>query len=170
MEKRKNQEGVTLVETLLYAVLFSLMIAFAMFSFNQMLENNLGQERRLEVETEANFIMKKILWALSNAQNINQPAANSTSSNLSVNKYNFAQNPIAFNLAEDKVKISKAGGTNGTPLISSAVQITNLSFYRSPEVGNQTEAITITLSISAIPIPTTQTASTTLQTKIYLKK
>ena len=170
MEKRKNQEGVTLVETLLYAVLFSLMIAFAMFSFNQMLENNLGQERRLEVETEANFIMTKILWALSNAQNINQPAANSTSSNLSVNKYNFAQNPIAFNLAEDKVKISKAGGTNGTPLNSSAVQITNLSFYRSPEVGNQTEAITITLSISAIPIPTTQTASTTLQTKIYLKK
>ncbi len=171
--KNKKQAGVTLVETLLYAVFFALMIGFAMFSFNQILEANLKHQNRLEVEIEANFIMQKILWALSDAQTINEPAVNTTSSILSVTKYNFAQNSLVFDLDSENIRLRRGAGDLPGPAIilnSNTVRITNLSFYRSPEIGNQPEAIAITLSVAALPQPIGPTASTTLTTKIYLKK
>ncbi len=166
--RKKNQSGLTLIETIIYIALFSLMIGFAIFTFYQILETNQAHQDRIDIETEANFIMQKILWALSGVQTINQPALNTTSSVLSVTKYNFSQNPVIFDITLNAVRISR-GANSATPLNSDSVRITSLAFYHHPAVANQGEAVSIIFTVAASSTNLTNT-STTLQTKVYLKK
>ncbi|MBU6501140.1 MAG: hypothetical protein KGJ89_04620 [Patescibacteria group bacterium] len=164
---RHSKTGFTLFETVIYIGLFSLVSSLVLVIFFQILSGNSQQVNRVEVDAESNFMMQKIIWALTGAQTINQPAINTTSTVLSVNKYNYASNPIVFDLGSRNLTISEGGG-QAIILGSSRVYVSQLIFEHLPAVQSAPEAIKVTLGVFSADI-TRPSASTTITDTIYLR-
>lgn len=166
--RRPNLRAFTLAETLIYVALFSLITSFVLVVFYQIIAGNNQDRNRVEVDAEAHFMMQKMLWALTGAQTINQPAVGASSSTLSVTKYNYGQNPIVFDIGSRNLRITKGAGSAAL-LGSSRVFVNQLTFQHLAAVQNTPEAVKITLNVISSDI-TMRTASTTLENTIYLRK
>lgn len=160
--------GFTLIETLVYVALLSLITSFVMVVFYQIISGQNQNRNRVEVDAEANFMMQKILWALTGAQTINQPAAGATSSVLSVNKYNFGQNPLVFDIGSRNLRMTRGAGA---PVIlgASRVAVDQLVFQHIAASPNVPEAVKVTLDVISSDI-TRPAASSTLENTIYLRQ
>ncbi len=62
----KNQ-GFTLIETLLYLALFTLIIGGGMTAAYQIIESTAAAQSHLILEEEGNFILRKIAWGFDKA-------------------------------------------------------------------------------------------------------
>lgn len=124
-------KGFTLIETLIYAALISIMIGFSLTAAYQIIDSSESLNKKIVVEEEANFLLRKIEWALTGIETINSPVSGASSSILSVNKINFFANPLVFDLDSDNLRLKK--GT-GSPVIlnNQNVKITNLVFEHLP--------------------------------------
>lgn len=161
-------KGFTLIEIIIYVALLSLTIGFILVAIYQILDSKTGVLARTSVEEEANFLMKKIKWAMANVDAINQPAAAATSTTLSVNKFNFPANPVAISISGFDANISYAGNP-AVILNSEDIAVKNLVFENVSGGGNP--AVKIKLSVEYRPndLKTTK-PSTTIETTIYLRK
>lgn len=166
----KQTKGFTLIETIIYAGLFSVIISLVLVGVFQIIESQDMAQARVEVQEESNFITRKIRWALIGAESVNQPLAGATSSMLSVNKFNFGQNPVVFDLASGLVKLSKGGGEL-LDLNSRDVKVTSLVFEHIPQSGNVPPAIKTMLTVEFNRGASTGlTASSSLELINYLKQ
>lgn len=160
--------GFTLIEVILYVGIVVGMLAVAFVVSNNIL---IAQERNNingEVFDNAMFVMQKISWALDGASVISSPAANTTSTVLSLNKASSTQNPYVFDIANNVARLA-VGGASPVPLISDHALIDELTFqYVDPPLGPS--SIRITLRVRNAPYTglTTYNTSTTLQTSIFL--
>jgi type II secretory pathway pseudopilin PulG len=161
-------KGFTLIEIIIYVALLSLTIGFILVGIYQIFDSKAGALARTSVEEEANFLIKKIKWALINVDIINQPAAGATSTTLSVNKFNFSANPVAISRVDSDLNISYAANP-ATILNSEDVSIKDLVFENIS--GGNNPAIKVKLSLEYRPgdLKTTK-PSTTIETTIYLRK
>lgn len=155
----KNMRGFTLIETLIYSALLSLTIGLTLGAVYQLVEGSEDLREKVVREEEANFVMRKLSWALTGANTINTPASGATSTTLSVNKTGFAQNPIVFDLSGGSIRIQKAGGA-ASALSNSLVSVSGLLFEHVPASGNAPAAAKTSFTISP----------NTYQTTIYLRK
>lgn len=169
--KLQISTGFSLIETIVYAALISIIIGMILFAVFQIIESQDRARSKIETEEEANFLMGKIKWALIGAQTINQPAVNSTSSILSLNKYNYQQNPLIFALATSAIQFSQSSGSL-TIINSGSVRITRLDFYHQAASGTAPAALKTTLSVEFNPRGAYRIyeSSTTLETTIFLRK
>lgn len=142
----KQRKGFTLIETIIYAGLFSVIISLVLVGVFQIIESQDRAQAIVETQEEANFIMRKIRWALLGVQSINQPLAGTTSSLLSVNKFNFGQNPVIFDVASDSIRLATGGGGSLT-LNSRDVKIVSLVFEHIPQSGDIPPAIKTELTV-----------------------
>ena len=152
-------KGFTLIETIVYAALVTIIMAGALVAVYQVLESNNALYNKIITEQEANFLLRKFTWALSGVSAINLPAVGATSSVFSLNKINFSENPLVFDLNATDVRL-KRGSKEPAILNTQNVKITNLVFQHLASVGNGPEAIKINLTVG------TQSFSTI----IYLRK
>lgn len=162
------RRGFTLIETVIYIALFAITMMFVIVVFYQMMDSQDRNRGRLEVETEANFLMQKIRWAVNDAQSISVPAAGATSTQLSVVKNGYASNPIAFRLASSSLQISKGGGDYSV-LPSQKTRVDSIVFEHLAPVNSQKDGLTITLKMSYGLLDNPVPASTTLRTTYYLR-
>jgi len=151
--------GFTLVETIIYTALISIIIGGALVTVYQVLESNNALYNKIIVEQEANFLLRKFAWALSGVSSINLPVVGATSSVLSINKINFPENPLVFDLNATDIRL-KRGSQEPVILNAQNVKITNLVFQHLASVGSGPEAIKINLTVD----------SQTFSTIIYLRK
>lgn len=163
----ESKKGFTLIETLLYIFLLSALISSSIFIFYQILSSEAQGRAQREVESEADFFMRKMVWALSSAQSVSQPASGATSTVLSLSKYGFAQNPIVFDASSGAGRISRGGGA-AVPLTSGNVNVSQLIFTHLPAVGTAADAVRVVLSVSASSSEYAAGASTTLENTIYI--
>ncbi|MEK9180395.1 MAG: type II secretion system protein [Patescibacteria group bacterium] len=161
------RKGFTLIETIIYIALFSLVTSFVMVIFYQMLGGRDQHRNRVEVDGEANFMMQKIVWAMTGATAINSPLVNVTGTLLSVNKFNYGQNPIVFDRGANNLRISKASSTPAL-LGSGRVFVNEFTVEHLPAIQSAPEGVRITLVVSSADI-TRPAASTTLKNTIYLR-
>ncbi len=167
--KLKARQGMTLLETLIYAAIFATMMGFVIIVLFQIVDTQRGHQGRVEVETEANFVMRKLSWALEGAQSINSPAAGASSSQLSINKFNFSQNPLVFGLVAGTVQLAR-GASSAIPLTNSSVEVTELTFEHLAPSGARPDGVKVTLSLTASSSANIVKATTTLKNTIYLEK
>ncbi len=160
--------GFTLVETLVYSGLFAIVISFAVIIFYQIVSLESQNRTRREVETEADFLMRKIVWALNSAESVSSPAAGATSSVLTLSRYNFSQNPLTFDVSSGSVRLGRGGGT-AAPLTNGNVNVTEIVFSHLVASGTAPEAVRITLSVVASTSEAVVRASTTIENTIYLR-
>lgn len=69
--------GSTLIETLIYIVLFAIIIGGVMVATYQIIEATDKTQVRVILEDEGNFLLRKIDWALTGAGSVNTPTPNS---------------------------------------------------------------------------------------------
>ena len=62
-----KQSGFTLLETIIYCALFSVLMTSAIVTVYALTESNEKTEKRINTITEATFINEKLAWAFSNA-------------------------------------------------------------------------------------------------------
>lgn len=167
---RRNRiltKGFTLLELLVYIGLFGVMLGISLVILYQMLVSQDQNRSLLETEEEANFAARKIEWALTGATNIISPLPNQTSSVLSLTKYNFSQNPLAFSVSGNALHLAR-GASSSVPLTSANVKFQNFFAHTFPSIGSNPTSVIMTFSIAS-EIPKFP-ASTTINGTFYLKK
>jgi hypothetical protein len=155
----KSQQGTTLIELLIYIMLTAFIISSVLVSAYQILQSADSLDSKNKTEAEADFILRKIEWALSDVNTIDSPAAGNSSSTLLISRINYPNNPIVFSLSNNSVTI-KENGSAAVALSSQAISISNLIFQHVAAIGSVPEAIRASFSINSNPY----------QTTIYLKK
>ncbi|MEK7212541.1 MAG: hypothetical protein AAB686_02600 [Patescibacteria group bacterium] len=166
--KDKLQGGFTLLEVVIYVGLVAGALSLVIVMFYSLLDSERRNGNRMAVEAEANFLMHKLSWALTGAQSVSQPAVGATSTTLSLTKYNFAGNPLVFDLASSSVRLGRAGGEI-VPLTSGRVAVTALVFEHLSSTPSRAEGVNFKVTIRGTA-PGFPIASTTLDSTIYLRK
>ena len=165
MKSPKSQQGFTLIETVIYAGLISIIIGFAVSMISQIIENQSRLRARVEVAEETNFILRKISWALAGVTAINQPPSGSSSTILGTTKSNFAENPLVFDLNGGNIRLSRASGTPAI-LNSGNILVKKLNFEHTAASGTIPEAVKTTITLESV----SASSSETITTVDYLRK
>ena len=151
--------GFTLIEILIYSALIAMIISGSLIAVYQIIEGSASIQNKIITEQEANFLLSKIKWALTGATTINIPTVGLASSTLSINKANYSENPIVFDLNSNNLRI-KQGAGNPAILNSQNVAINNLIFEHLATSGSGPEGLKINITINNKLFATT----------IYLRK
>ena len=149
MKHAKSNSGLTLVETLIYAALISVVIGMIVVVAFQVIDANSNLGEIVFLEEEANFILRKISWAISGASDINSPGSgNISTSTLSIDKFETGagENPLIFSISEGSILL-KRGNTSSTPLNSAFVTIQNATFTHIMATGTAPAGIKVELAI-----------------------
>lgn len=155
----KSIKGFTLIEVLIYSALIAMIISGSLIAVYQIIEGSNSIQNKIITEQEANFLLSKIRWALAGATAIDIPAIGLASSTLSINKANYSENPIVFNLNSNNLRI-KQGSGNPAILNSQNIAINNLIFEHLAAGGSGPEGLKINITINNKLFTTT----------IYLRK
>ena len=160
------KKAFTLIETIIYIALFSLIAGFVMIVFYQLLGGQERQRSRSEVHGEANFIMQKMLWALTGAERIVSPTGGATSTTLTVDLAAAGENLVTFDINGDDLRINDSGVA--ASLNSRHVSVGELLFTHIKPIESSREGVKIRLKVVSLDAIQPQ-ASTTLEHTIYLR-
>jgi len=144
-------KGFVLIEMIIYTALFSIMMSGLVVAVYQLQESAKHTETGFATQEEINFVYKKIDWVLASAEKINSPTLG-ISTNLSVDKRNFIDNPIIIRLNTSAKNIEYCSGmcaddADFTPLTSSNIEVNDLSFKHSSDPNNKAQTIETTANI-----------------------
>jgi hypothetical protein len=148
-------------------VILTIMLGFALLTLFQLRDASVANRDRVDLASEGDFVMQKIAWTLAGAESVADPAAGATSSQLSVQKYNFAQNPLVLSLASGTLYLARGSGP-ALALTSDNVIVDSLVFTHGAEVIAAPEFVQVALQLSAASEPPAVGVSTTMSTTIYL--
>ncbi|MBI4160699.1 MAG: prepilin-type N-terminal cleavage/methylation domain-containing protein [Candidatus Yanofskybacteria bacterium] len=156
----KNQQGFTLIEILVYSALFAFMMAGTLGAVYMIVQGADRTSNRVTVEDEANFLLRKLDWAISgitSPSSIIIPSAGLTSGTLTVNKPGLpvSDNPLRFSLSGGDVLLSRGTGAN-LALDSQNVTAASLSFSHIPVAGSKPAALKVVFYLNDIKYETTK--------------
>ena len=159
---RRSAGGFTLIEILIYAAITTSMITFAILSTYQLISSADRIRHEKEVAENKKFFEQKIYWALQNLSAINSPVTGATTTSLSVNKLNFADNPVIIDIDNGVVRL-KRGRNPAIPITNEYIIIQNLKFHNYDFSGRP--AIQISGTLYNTLISTTIDLNTAILTK-----
>jgi len=140
----KNSKGFTLIETLVYIFISSiLLVVITSLGFN-LLTNKQNVVAQSEITENINFVFAKIIAAVRDAQAVILPQT--TGSELSLTMQNPAINPTRFYLMDNRLYLSQGTG-GGSALTTDDVEVSNLSFTK---MINGTDVVSIKIAITLI--------------------
>jgi len=156
---KKSQSGMTLIETLVYLVLFAIFFGGAISASYNVLEIGGRNQTKVIVQQEGDFLLAKIDWVLSGVDSINEPAAGTSGSLLSVNRVMGLVGGVP------QIEAVTIGFPNGDMVIgypnrvppatitlsNSNIKITDLNFEHVKSTSNdaEPESVTTTFTITA---------------------
>ncbi len=159
----KNKNGFTLIETLIYIALFSILMSGAVVTSYALIESTGKIDTKSTVEEEGSFVLKKIDWAMSDTSSISTiitPASGSYGSSLSLNRGDGNKVEIKINSANKTIEIREGGIGSFIPITTNNVNVSALNFYHIPAIGNSREGIEASTTING----------TVFYTKKYFRK
>ncbi len=129
----KNKRGFTLIETLIYIALYSIIIGGAIVAVYTIFESAGRNQAEAMLEEEGMFLVGKLNWALSGTQIINTPAENATSSRLSITKYD--DTTVVITLTATGTMMMIKNGWGPLPLNNTNTEVSGLSFVHTASSG-----------------------------------
>src|SRR3989344_1509100 len=90
----KQKEGFTLIEVMIYLALFTLLLGAGIVSAFYIIDAAERNKYEDSANAEAQFLLRKIDWALTGVSVINSPPSAGSSGVLSVDKADFPDNPL----------------------------------------------------------------------------
>ncbi len=165
-----DSKGFTLIETLLYIGLFAIVIGGGMVAVYQIIQSTDANNNLVIVQEEANFLLRKINWALTGATAITTPTA--------LLKYSDATLQITKNATEYIFDLSSGNltlkqGVAGTALsLNSANVIVSLTagkhLFQRTIVSGHPDAITAAFTLTSALAGSNNTEN--FSTTKYLRK
>ena len=138
------QKGFTLIEAVIYVLLFALLIGGTVGAVYNIMEfNNVSHARDMMYE-EGNFLIAKIGWVASEAQSVNSPLSGSPGSSLSVNKLDNPLDTIRVELVDNNMVVTE--NSISQILNNDNVAVSNLVFSYQNTSNYQSVNIKFTLS------------------------
>jgi prepilin-type N-terminal cleavage/methylation domain-containing protein len=152
MMYRNASRGFTLLETLIYIALFSILMSGAMVASYNLLEGGGRNEKAIGIQEEGTFINRKINWALTGASVV---TASPDGTTLTMTRPDLgAQSPLVITADGSTVSIARGGGVS-TPLNAERFPIANPTsgkiFVIQPGAGGKPPSITISFTIIGKP-------------------
>ncbi len=132
------REGFTLIETVVYIGLLTIMIGGTLLTVYRLMGDLNGMRGKVNTDEEANFLLRKIDWALTGASAVSIPSSDT----LVVTKVGFSPNPIKIDLASTTLELSRGGGTP-TPLNSVNVVVSSTTFQHLTAPEGVSTTITV---------------------------
>lgn len=121
--------GFTLIETLVYIALLSIIMGGALTAVYGLIEGSQKINTRTTIQEEGNFVLRKIRGVLSNTTSVTMPSPTTpTSSSLIVVLYDGSNATVRFNAASHLVEIQRGAGNPFVALTSTNVKAENLQF------------------------------------------
>jgi len=160
--------GFTLIEILVYLVLFAILMCGAVAAAYALFESTDRNQTKVMVQEEGDFFLAKINWALSGTQSVNAPLIGASGSILSVNKWDPAVGAIVINLAGTDLELSH----NGNPALrlnNPNIEIKNLVFTHNFGGGVNPESVRASFEIDA-RTPNGMMTSQEFSTTKFLRK
>ena len=122
-----NQEGFTLIEVLVYAIIFALLVGtMTLFAFS-MLNGSTKADMQLEVTDNARFVTQKLQYILHGATSVDSPVVGSSAASLSITTATTSWNPFVIDVSNGALRFKK-GSAAAVPLTDSFVRISSVSF------------------------------------------
>ena len=144
----KTKRGFTLMETLVYLALFSLLFGGAIVSAYNMFEGFSRGQTHIMMQEEGNFLIGKINWAISGAKSIEVPATGGSGNTLSVTKWTSSLNPVVITLNGNDLTISLSGNSAKT-LNNTNVSISNLNFRQVYQGGTNPRSLSFEFTLTS---------------------
>ena len=168
-----KQHGFTIIETLVYLGLFAIVMTGIISVAYGIFESSGRNQAKVMVQTEGNFILGKINWAMTGATStsVTWPNLGATDSVLQVSKTGVPD-PLCIRLNTGKVQMktgSICSSTTGyTDLNNSNITVSSLFFARKGSVSG-TESIEASTTLQTLT-PNGATYTQTFTTTKYLRK
>lgn len=123
-----KNSGFTLLETLVYSGIVTGIVTVALLTTYQFIDGADRLKYHWEMAENQKVLEQKIYWALQSISAINSPAAGATTTSLSINKLNFASNPVVIDLSGGIVRLQRGGAFN--PITTELSEVRSLTFHR----------------------------------------
>lgn len=176
--KAKARRAFTIIETLIYLGLFSILIGGAVVGAFNIFQSAGREQTHAILQEDGNFIIGKIQWAVSGAQSVNQPGGGLSGSQLVVNKVTGLDangQPVIttvtmtwvgntdLQIQDGSVPVENLNGVN--------VKVTRLGFLHTLASGNgiDPESVTASTTLTALT-PNGQTISEDFSTTVYVRR
>ncbi|OGG43915.1 hypothetical protein A3G50_02795 [Candidatus Jorgensenbacteria bacterium RIFCSPLOWO2_12_FULL_42_11] len=126
---KTNNGGFTLMETIIYIGIIAVILSSFLLITEQIIFSSNRTRQQIELAENQKFLIQKINWLLRSADTVNAPAPGATSATLSINKTNFADNPLVIDLVNNAIRLT-TGGAGAIPITNDLVTVTDLTFYQ----------------------------------------
>ena len=141
---KANNRGFTFIESIIYLALFVIIISGGMVAAYQVIEATDAANNRVILQGEANFLLRKINWALMGAKSIIIPLDQTPITNLVINKnINGKDVQITFALDGNRNLTLERDSLGANILNSSSIAVDSISF-KQDSAGSITTEFTLT--------------------------
>ena len=137
-----NSRGFTLIEVIIYIALFSLLMGTAFVTAFQLIDGSGKISIKNTAQSEGNFVLRKINWAMTNASFISI-----SGSELTINKYDGTTLKIKLGSGADAEKIVMNNTGSFLPITTDNVQVTSLQFT---QVGSDPVGVSVVAKIKTL--------------------
>lgn len=146
--KKNTNKGFTLIETIIYIALFSLLMGVAFSTAFHLIDGSYDLSTKNTIQEEGNFVMRKLSYTLTGIETITTPVSGS-SSTLVIKKYDGNQIDVQQNGTKIEIKES----TNGNVFLpittdNVTVKASSLNFSYITPSGTGPAGITASFTIT----------------------
>lgn len=124
---KNGKKGFSLVETIIYVVIFSMFVTGAASFLNTISASRLNSQMVLEINDQGSKAMKTMTQSLRNASQVNSPTISNTASNLSLVTGVASTTPTVFSLSGGVLYVTEGGGGD-MALTNNKVVVSDLLF------------------------------------------
>lgn len=142
-----TQRGFTLLETIIYLALFSLLMIGVLSTVYELLAGGTHNRASVAIQEEGTFVNRKISWALSGATSVSVPDPKT----LTITRPDLgAQSPLQITESAGQMLISRGGGVP-VPLTTSELAVENTNISMVPAQGGVPASINMQYEIKGVP-------------------
>src|SRR3989344_6466954 len=145
----KHKAGFTLIEVLIYMVIFSLLVGTMMLFAFAMLSGAQRTDMQIEVTDNARFATQKLQRIIQGAVSVNSPAVGSSSTSLSLTTATASWNPFVIDVASGSLRFKK-GSAEAIPITNGFVTISSVSFKNYSFSTSTKNTIHVKANVSSV--------------------
>ena len=146
-----KKQGFTLIEMVMYIGLFTLLLTGLFTSAYQILSSNNVSTKKNIVQDEANFVTRKITWALTSIDPNMLPIVSGTrcQQSISINKLNYENNPIVLRIhtASSTLEMKEGSASTYTPITTTNISVSCFAINTKAANGGSPYGLTATTTI-----------------------
>jgi Tfp pilus assembly protein PilE len=150
--------GLTLIETIIYVALLGILMSGAFLTSFNLLQSGQTVNGKGAVQEEANFVERKLAWALADMSALPTVSGSDCVQAISITKTGYGKNPVEFRRNPTTATIDiREGGTGAyTAITTSNVAPSCLTFQLNPAECGSIHGVTASFSLNNITFSITQ--------------